>query len=72
MSDKNIYQKIKYFFACFNNDRGLNLDKTKDCVDRNTGGLVYSLHEVTHSSGNIHGEICIFERSNEKKSFLES
>ena len=39
--------KNKYFFASFNNDRGLNSNKTKDCVDRNTGGLVYSLHEVT-------------------------
>ena len=27
---------------------GLSLDdKTKDCVDRNTEGQVYSLHEVT-------------------------
>ena len=47
MSDKNIHQKNKYFFASFNNDRGLSLDnKTKDYVDRNTGGQVYSLHEV--------------------------
>ena len=38
----------KYFFASFNNDRGLSLDdKTKDYVVRNTVGLVYSLHEVT-------------------------
>ena len=38
----------KYSFASFNNDRGLSLDdKTKDYVDRNTGGQVYSLHEVT-------------------------
>ena len=48
MSDKNIHQKNKYFFASFNNDRGLRLDdKTKDYVDRNTRGRVYSLHEVT-------------------------
>ena len=40
--------KNKYFFASFNNDRGLSLDdKTKDYVDRNTGGQVNSLHEVT-------------------------
>ena len=46
MSDKNIHQKI--YIASFNNDRGLSLDdKTKDCVDRNTGGQVYSLHELT-------------------------
>ena len=46
MSDKNIHQKI--FFASFNNDRGLSLDdKTKYYFDRNTVGLVYSLHEVT-------------------------
>ena len=48
MSDKNIHQKKKYFFASFNNDRVLSLDyKTKDYVDRNTGGQVNSLHEVT-------------------------
>ena len=40
--------KIKYFFASFNNDRGLILDdKTKDYADRNTRGQVNSLHEVT-------------------------
>ena len=40
--------KNKYFFASSSNDRGLSLDdKTKDYVDRNTGGQVYSLHEVT-------------------------
>ena len=45
---KKIFTKKKYFFASFNNDRGLSLDdKTKDYVDRNTGGQVYSLHEVT-------------------------
>ena len=47
MSDKNIHQK-KHFFARFNNDRGLILeDKTKEYVDRNTEGQVYSLYEVT-------------------------
>ena len=40
--------KAKHFFASFSNDRGLSLDdKTKDYVDRNTGGQVNSLHEVT-------------------------
>ena len=40
--------KNKYFFASFNNDRGLSLDdKTKDYVDRNTECLIYSLPEVT-------------------------
>ena len=40
--------KNKYFFASFDNDRGLSLDdKTRYYVDRNTVGLVYSLHEVT-------------------------
>ena len=40
--------KNKYFFASFNNDRGVSLDdKTKDYDDRNTGGRVNSLHEVT-------------------------
>ena len=46
MSDKNIHKKN--FFACFSNDRGLSLDdKTKDYVDRNAGGRVESLHELT-------------------------
>ena len=36
------------FFASSNNDRGLSWDdKTKDYVDRNAGGQVESLHEVT-------------------------
>ena len=40
--------KAKYFFASFSYDRGLSSDdKTKDYVDRNTGGQVNSLHEVT-------------------------
>ena len=48
MSHKNIHQKINIFFASFNNYRGLSLDdKTKGYVDRNTGGQVNSLHEVT-------------------------
>ena len=38
----------KHFFASFNNDRGLSLDdKTKDYADKNTGGQVNSLYEVT-------------------------
>ena len=37
--------KNRYFFASFNNDRGVSLDdNTKDYVDRNTGGQVYSLN----------------------------
>ena len=40
--------KNKYFFASFNKDRWLSLnDKTKDYNNRNTGGQVNSLHEVT-------------------------
>ena len=40
--------KNKYFFANFNNDRGLSLDdKTKGYANRNTGGQANSLHEVT-------------------------
>ena len=43
-----IFTKKIYFFASFNNDRGLSLDdKTKDYVDRNAGGRVESLHELT-------------------------
>ena len=39
---------FQYFFGSFNNDRRLSLDdKTKDYVNRNTVGLVHSLHEVT-------------------------
>ena len=38
-----VFTKNKYSFASFNSDRGLSLDdKTKDYVDRNTGGQVYS------------------------------
>ena len=34
-----VCKKNTYFFASFNNDRGLSLDdKTKDYADRNTGG----------------------------------
>ena len=34
---KNIHPKNKYFFASFNNDRGLSLDdKTKDYVGGST------------------------------------
>ena len=43
MSDKNIHQKINIsLLASISLD-----DKTKDYVDRNTGGQVNSLHEVT-------------------------
>ena len=46
-----IFTKKIYYFSSFNNDMGLSLDslddKTKDSVDRNTGGQVYSLYEVT-------------------------
>ena len=39
---------ISLSLASFNNDRGLSLDdKTEDYVDRNAGGQVQSLHEVT-------------------------
>ena len=49
MSEYSEYSpKNKYFFASFNNNRGLSLDdKTKDYVDRNTENRVYSLHEAT-------------------------
>ena len=47
-SRRPIYIFYKYFFASFNNNRWINLDdKTKDYVDRNAGGQVESLHEVT-------------------------
>ena len=48
MSDEKFSPKNKYFFVSFNNDRGLSLDdKTKNHADRNTGGQVNSLYEVT-------------------------
>ena len=59
----------KYDFASFNNDRALSLDdKTKDYVDRNTGGRV--IRHTTRVICTV--KICIFERSNEKNSFLEN
>ena len=43
-----IFTKKKNFFSSFNNDRNLSLDyKTKDYVDRISGGQVNSLKEVT-------------------------
>ena len=40
--------KNQYFFASFNNDRGLSLnDKTKDYVDRNTVGLKINFYKNT-------------------------
>ena len=54
--------KNKYFLASFNNDRGLSLDdKTKDYVDRNTGGQVKFMVKI-----------CIFERSNEDNNFSKT
>ena len=49
MWDKSIlHWKTKYFFASLSNDRGLSLDdKTKDYVDRNSGGQINSSDEVT-------------------------
>ena len=48
MSDKNIHQKINNFLPGLNNVKGLSLDDTtKDYADRNAGGQVNSLHEVT-------------------------
>ena len=39
MSDKSIHQKLNISFSSFSSERGLSLDdKTKDYVDRNTGG----------------------------------
>ena len=46
-------------------------DKTKDYVDRNTGGQVYSLHEFT-TRVIFKVKICIFERSNEKNHFSKT
>ena len=67
-----IFTKNKYYFASFDNDRELSLeDKTKDYVDRNTGGQLYSLHEV-HNSGNIHDEKLHIWAIEQKKSFPEN
>ena len=64
----------KYSFSSFNNDRGLSLDdKTKDCVDRNTGGhSKYTRYMRTHNSGNIHSENLHILAVALKKSFLEN
>ena len=54
MSDKNIHPKNKYFFANFNNDRGLILeDKTKLTE---IPEVKYIRHMRSHNSGNIHRE----------------
>ena len=64
--------KNKYLFASFNNDRRLRLeDKTNDYVDRNIGGQVCSLHEVTQP-GYCHGEILHIWAIERKKKFLEN
>ena len=53
---KNIHPKNKYFFASFNNDRGLSLeDKTKDYVEE-IPEVKYIRHMRSHNSGNIHDE----------------
>ena len=66
--------KNKYFLSSFNNCRGFSLDdKTKDYVDRNTGGRVHLLHEVTQLGLKISTvKICIFEWSNENNYFSKS
>ena len=47
MSDEKYSPKNKYFFPSFNNDRELSLDdKTKDCGNKITVGLVHSLHHT--------------------------
>ena len=49
MSDKNIHPKNKYFFANFNNDRGLILeDKTKLTE---IPEVKYIRHMRSHNSG---------------------
>ena len=51
-----LFTKKKYFFASFNNYRGLSLDdKTRDYVDRNTE-VKYIRDTRSHNSGNTHGE----------------
>ena len=45
--------------------------KTKDYADRNIGGQVNSLHEVT-TRVIFTVKICIFERSNEKDHFSKT
>ena len=56
---KHIHPKNKYFFASFNNDRGLSLeDKTKDYVEEIPSSIYtkYIRHMRSHNSGNLHGE----------------
>ena len=54
MSNKSIHQKLN--ISCFSNERGLSLDdKTKDSVDRNTGGQ-YICCTRSHNSVDNRGE----------------
>ena len=65
--------KNKYFFASFNDNRGLSLDdKTKACVDRNVGGQVESLHEVTQLEWYSRWKFAYLSGRIKKKSILEN
>ena len=71
MSDEKYSPKNKYLFASLSNDRELSLDdKTKDCANKITVGLVHSLHHTTRVIFTV--KICIFEWSNEKKKFWKT
>ena len=57
MSDKNIHQKNKYFFASFNNNRGLSLDDKKQRIVLTEILEVKFIHYMrSHNTGNIQGE----------------
>ena len=48
--------KNKYFFASFNNDRGLSLDDKLRIVLTEIPEVKYIRHMRSHNSGNIHRE----------------
>ena len=73
MSDKKNLPQNKCFFASSSNDRGLSLDdKTKDFVDRNTGGQVYSLHEVTQLGQYLRWKFAYLSGRTKKNNFSKT
>ena len=73
MSDKNIYQKNKYFFASFNNDQGLRLDDKTKGLCRQKYRRSSKFVTWGHTTRVIFRvKICIFERSNEKTHFSKT
>ena len=73
MSDKNIYQKNKYFFASFNNDQGLRLDDKTKGLCRQKYRRSSKFVTWGHTTRVIFRvKTCIFEWSNEKTHFSKT